>query len=76
MDGGEYISYTFGIYNPPTASDLTDVVAELVITGPAADKVTVFNPVAHVGAIEAGPAHGAGLHDLHRPEHRLRRRCG
>ena len=54
MDGGEYISYTFGIYNPPTATDLTDVVAELVVTGPAADKVTIFNPIIHLGTIGKG----------------------
>jgi hypothetical protein len=54
MDGGEYISYTFGIYNPPTATDLTDVVAELVVTGPAADKVTIFNPIVHLGTIGKG----------------------
>ena len=54
MDGGEYISYTFGIYNPPTATDLTDIVAELVITGPAADKVTIFNPIVQIGSLARG----------------------
>ena len=54
MDGGEYISYTYGIYNPPTATALTDVEVELIVTGPAADKVTVFNPVRHLGAIDQG----------------------
>lgn len=54
MDGGEYISYTFGIYNPPTAKALTDVVAQLSISGPAADKVTIFDPIASIGALGQG----------------------
>ncbi len=54
MDGGEYISYTFGIYNPATSSALTDVVAELVVTGPAADKVTIFNPIVRIGSLGQG----------------------
>jgi len=54
MDGGEFVSYTFGIYNPPTASRLTDVQAELVVSGPAANKVTVFNPTIHIGALDPG----------------------
>ncbi|HEX6853246.1 MAG TPA: hypothetical protein VF139_17755 [Candidatus Polarisedimenticolaceae bacterium] len=51
MDGGEFIAYTFGVYNPPTATPLTDVVAELVITGPAADRITIFNPIVQLGSI-------------------------
>lgn len=54
MDGGEYIAYTFGIYNPPTSADLTDVVAELVVTGPAAGKVTVYDPVRQIGSLARG----------------------
>jgi len=52
IDGGEYISYTFGIYNPPTSPTLTDVTAELVVTGPAADKVAIFNPTVYIGALD------------------------
>lgn len=51
MDGGEFIAYTFGVYNPPTARALTDVAVELQISGPAADKVTIFNPVMHLGRL-------------------------
>lgn len=53
MDGGEYIAYTFGIYNPPTAKVLTDVAVELQITGPAADKVTIFQPARTLGRLES-----------------------
>jgi hypothetical protein len=49
MDGGEFISYSFGIYNPSTALALSDVQATLSISGPAADKVTIFNPTANIG---------------------------
>lgn len=52
MDGGEYIAYTFGIYNPPTATALTDVAVELFVTGPAADKITIFQSTMYLGAID------------------------
>jgi hypothetical protein len=52
MDGGEYIAYTFGIYNPPTAAALTDVTVEMFVTGPGADKITIFNPTIHLGALD------------------------
>jgi len=54
MDGGEYIAYTFGIFNPQTAPGLTDVSATLSISGPASDKVTIFNPTIHIGPMERG----------------------
>lgn len=53
MDGGESIAYTFGVYNPPTAPELTDVAVELQITGPAADKITVYDPVRFLGRVES-----------------------
>jgi hypothetical protein len=54
MDGGELISYTFGIFNPETAPDLTDVRATLSISGPATDKVTIFNPTVDLGSMDRG----------------------
>jgi hypothetical protein len=54
MDGGEYIAYTFGIYNPPSAPGLTDVQATLAISGPAADKVTIYNPTVYIGPVAQG----------------------
>jgi hypothetical protein len=54
MDGGELVSYTFGIFNPATAPALTDIEAELVVSGPAASKVTVFDPVVYIGALAPG----------------------
>lgn len=58
MDGGEYISYTFGIFNPQTAPDLSDVQATLSVSGPAADKVTIFNPTVHIGSMDRGTLSG------------------
>ena len=54
MDGGEYIAYTFGIFNPQTAPPLTDVAATLTISGPAADKVMIFNPSIYIGSLDSG----------------------
>jgi hypothetical protein len=54
LDGGEYIAYTFGIFNPETAPALTDVAATLSISGPASDKVTIFNPTIQIGPMGRG----------------------
>jgi len=59
MDGGEYIVYNFGIFNPQTAPALTDVSATLSISGPASDKVTIFNPTIAIGPMEQGSLSGA-----------------
>jgi len=59
MDNGEYISYTFGIYNAE-AIDLTDARVQLSLSGPGASYVTILssNPV-YVGRIAAQTVTGA-----------------
>jgi hypothetical protein len=59
MDGGEYISYNFGIFNPQTAPALSDVSATLTISGPASDRVTIFNPTIAIGPMGRGSLTGA-----------------
>ncbi|MDH3626387.1 MAG: hypothetical protein OES25_01865 [Acidobacteriota bacterium] len=56
IDAGEYIAYTFGLFNPATSPTLSDVRATLNLTGPAASAglVTVFNPTVHIGAVSQG----------------------
>jgi hypothetical protein len=51
LDGGEYLAYTFALDNPASAPPLTDVLATLSVSGPAADKVTIFNPTVQIGPI-------------------------
>lgn len=54
MDGGEYIAYSFGIFNPQSAPALTDMQATLSVSGPAAAKVTIFNPTLYIGPVGQG----------------------
>ncbi len=54
MDGGEFIAYTFGIFYPSNAPRLTDVQAQLSVSGPAASKVTILDPTVHLGTLEPG----------------------
>jgi hypothetical protein len=54
LDAGEFVSYTFGLYNPPSAPALTDVSVTLSISGPAAGAVTVHNPTIHIGPVDQG----------------------
>ncbi|HXV77747.1 MAG TPA: hypothetical protein VD788_15645 [Candidatus Polarisedimenticolaceae bacterium] len=60
LDGGEYIAYTYGLFNPPSAPPLTDVRVTLDVTGPAADAglITVFNPTVEVGGVGQGSLTG------------------
>jgi hypothetical protein len=59
MDGGEYIVYNFGIFNPATAPALTDVSVTLSVSGPASDKVTIFNPTVAIGPMTRDSLTGA-----------------
>lgn len=54
LDGGEYLTYTFGLFNGQAAPALADLEVTLNVTGPAASAglVTVFNPTVHIGALE------------------------
>ncbi len=70
MDGGEYISYTFGIYNPPTATALTDIVGRAGRHRPGRRQGDDLQPDRPHRRPRARAADGAGLHALHRPEHR------
>jgi hypothetical protein len=54
LDAGEYVSYTFGVFNPPSAQPLTDVSVTLAISGPAAADVTVHNPTINLGPVAQG----------------------
>lgn len=59
MDNGEYISYTFGIYNAE-AFDLTDARVQLSLSGAGASYVTILstNPV-YIGRIAGQTVTGA-----------------
>jgi hypothetical protein len=59
LDGGEYIAYTVGLFNPPSAPSLDDVEVSLTISGPAASYITVVNPTVHVGSVAQGQLAGA-----------------
>jgi hypothetical protein len=59
IDAGEYVRYIFGVYNPPSGPNLTDVQATLSITGPLAGQVTIYDNSVYIGPMHPDQLSGA-----------------
>ncbi|MDH3786635.1 MAG: hypothetical protein OEV00_15085, partial [Acidobacteriota bacterium] len=59
IDAGEYVQYVYGVFNPHSAPDYTDVEATLTISGPLSGHITIGNPTVNLGALAPGQLAGA-----------------